>query len=98
MATIGERSKLLQILNECVGREDMADAGAVQVIIGSENATPALQNCSLISAPYRIGDGSTVGSLTVLGPTRIEYARMISIVSYVARVLEKTISRDARSN
>ena len=45
-----------------------------------------------------IGDGSTMGTLTVLGPTRIEYARMISIVSYVARVLEKTISRDARGN
>lgn len=98
LATIGERSKLLQILNECVGQGDNTSAGAVQVIIGSENATPALQNCSLISAPYRIGDGSTIGSLTVLGPTRIEYARMISIVSYVARVLEKTISRDARSN
>lgn len=98
LATIGERSKLLQILNECVARDEKPQSGAVQVIIGSENATPTLQNCSLISAPYRIGDGSTVGSLTVLGPTRIEYARMISIVSYVARVLERTISRDTRGN
>jgi heat-inducible transcriptional repressor len=98
LATIGERSKLLQILNECVARDERSRPGAVQVIIGSENPTPTLQNCSLISAPYRVGDGATVGTLTVLGPTRIEYARMISIVSYVARVLEKTISRDARGN
>ena len=98
LATIGERSKLLQILNECVARDEKSDPGSVQVVIGSENPTPTLQDCSLISAPYRIGDGSTVGTLTVLGPTRIEYARMISIVSYVARVLEKTISRDARAN
>lgn len=98
LATIGERSKLLQILNECVARDDKPQPGSVQVIIGSENPTPTLQNCSLISAPYRMGDGSTVGSLTVLGPTRIEYARMISIVSYVARVLEQTIARDTRSN
>ena len=97
LSTIGERSKLLQILNECVAG-DNSKPGAVRVVIGRENPTPTLQNCSLISAPYRIGDGSTMGTLTVLGPTRIEYARMISIVSYVARVLEKTISRDARGN
>lgn len=97
LSTIGERSRLLQILNECVARDEK-QAGAVQVIIGSENPTPTLQNCSLISAPYRIGDSSAIGTLSVLGPTRIEYARMISIVSYVARVLEKTISRDVKGN
>ena len=98
LSTIGERSKLLQILNECVARDEKSQAGAVQVIIGSENPTPTLQNCSLISAPYRIGDGSAIGTLSVLGPTRIEYARMISIVSYVAKVLEKTITSNTRSN
>ena len=98
LSTIGERSKLLQILNECVARDDKSKAGSVQVIIGSENPTPTLQNCSLISAPYRVGDSSTMGTLSVLGPTRMEYARMISIVSYVARVLEGTISRTGRNN
>jgi len=97
LGTIGEKSRLLEILNECVAR-DKSQAGVVQVIIGSENTTPTLQNCSLISAPYRIGDSSAVGTLSVLGPTRIEYARMISIVSYVARVLEKTISPDVKGN
>lgn len=97
LSTIGERSKLLQILNECVARDE-AKAGAVQVIIGTENTTPTLQNCTLITAPYRIGDSSAMGTLSVLGPTRMEYARMISIVSYVARVVEKTVSRDVSSN
>lgn len=97
LSTIGERSKLLQILNECVARDE-AKAGAVQVIIGTENTTPSLQNCTLITAPYRIGDSSAMGTLSVLGPTRMEYARMISIVSYVARVVEKTVSRDVSSN
>jgi heat-inducible transcriptional repressor len=98
LSTIGERSKLLQILNECVARDEKSQSGSVQVIIGSENRTPTLQNCSLISAPYRVGDGSAIGTLSVLGPTRMEYARMISIVSYVARVLEGTISRSSRNN
>src|SRR5215217_596453 len=52
LATIGEKSRLIQILNECIAREDAAK-GQVQVVIGSENRTPSLQNCTLISAPYR---------------------------------------------
>ena len=97
LATIGERSRILEILTECVARDD-ALKGGVQVVIGRENRSPSLQNCTLISAPYRVGDSSAVGTLSVLGPTRIEYARMISIVSYVARVLEKVMTRDARNN
>jgi heat-inducible transcriptional repressor len=97
LATIGERSRLLEILNECVPKEDAAN-GSVQVVIGRENRTPSLQNCTLISTPYRIGDSSAVGTLSVLGPTRIEYARMISIVSYVAKVLEKVMSRETANH
>jgi heat-inducible transcriptional repressor len=97
LTTIGEKSRLLQILNECIAR-DTDRSGDVQIMIGSENRTPSLQNCTLISAPYRVGGGSAVGTLSVLGPTRIEYARMISIVSYVARVLEKMMSRDITNN
>ena len=96
LSTIGEKSRLVEILNECIARDDRP--GNVQVMIGSENRTPSLQNCTLISAPYRVGSGSAVGTLSVLGPTRIEYARMISIVSYVARVLEKMMSRPGSNN
>jgi heat-inducible transcriptional repressor len=97
LRTIGEKSKLLQILTECTSR-DAGTKGDVQVVIGTENRTPSLQNCTLISAPYRIGTGSAVGTLSVLGPTRIEYARMISIVSYVARTLEKLMSVENSKN
>ena len=97
LSTIGERSRLLQILNECVAREPAA-RGKVQVLIGSENRSPSLQNCTLISAPYRIGDSSAIGTLSVLGPTRIEYARMISIVSYVAQTLERLMSKNVQNN
>jgi heat-inducible transcriptional repressor len=92
LSTIGERSRLIEILNECIAR-DVDAKDSVQVVIGSENRSPSLRNCTLISAPYRVGGGSAIGSLTVLGPTRIEYARMISIVSYVARILERMMSR-----
>ncbi len=88
LRTIEEKSRLMQILNECLGR-DLSAKGNVQIVIGSENSSSSLQNCTLITAPYRIGKGDTIGTLSVLGPTRIEYARMISIVSYISKILEK---------
>ena len=97
LRTIGEKSRLMQILTECIER-DAAAKGDVQVVIGTENRTPSFQNCTLISAPYRIGNSTAVGTLSVLGPTRIEYARMISIVSYVARTLEKMMSSEISKN
>ncbi len=99
LSTIGEKSRLMQILNECVTRENTAkNNNNVQIIIGSENSASSLQNCTLITAPYRFGSGEAVGTLSVLGPTRIEYARMISIVSYVARILEKMIAKELSNN
>jgi heat-inducible transcriptional repressor len=91
--TIEEKSRLVQILTECIER-DPSVKGNVQVVIGSENSAPSMQNCTIIAAPYRIGNSDATGTLSVLGPTRIEYARIISIVSYVARILEKTVGKE----
>lgn len=95
LKTIEEKSRFVQILTECI-EQDHTLKGNVQVIIGTENPTASLQNCTLITAPYRFGENETLGTLSVLGPTRIEYARMISIVSYVAKILEKTITKDTQ--
>jgi heat-inducible transcriptional repressor len=96
LRTIEEKSRLMQILNECLSR-DLAASGSVQVVIGTENPTSSLQNCTLITAPYRNGGGMPIGTLSVLGPTRIEYARTIAIVGYVAKMLEKMML-DENSN
>jgi heat-inducible transcriptional repressor len=93
LRTIEEKSRLVQILNECITRDKTIN-DKVQVIIGSENSADSLQDCSIITAPYRIGNDSAIGSLSVIGPTRIEYARMISVVSYMARMLEKIMLKD----
>lgn len=92
--TIEEKSRLVQILNECITREK-AGGDKVQVIIGSENSADSLRDCTIITAPYRVGDDSAIGSLSVIGPTRIEYARMISVVSYMARILERIMLKDS---
>ncbi len=91
--TIEEKTRLVQILTECIER-DPSLKNDVQVIIGSENSASSLKNCTLITAPYRVGSGDTIGTLSVLGPTRIEYARTISIVTYVASMLEKMMAKE----
>jgi heat-inducible transcriptional repressor len=58
--TIEEKSRLVQILTECIER-DQTIKGSVQVVIGSENSASSLQNCTLITAPYHIGGGDTIG-------------------------------------
>ncbi|MEZ5424928.1 MAG: heat-inducible transcriptional repressor HrcA [Pyrinomonadaceae bacterium] len=96
LKTIEEKSRFVQILTECI-EQDPSLRGDVQVIIGSENSAAPLQNCTLITAPYRFGEGETLGTLSVLGPTRIEYERMISIVSYVAKILERTMTKEPQN-
>jgi heat-inducible transcriptional repressor len=94
LRTIEEKTRLVQILTECIERDPSLKSD-VQVVIGSENSAASLQNCTLITAPYRIGaGGGSVGTLSVLGPTRIEYARTISIVTYVASILEKIMTQE----
>lgn len=87
--TFEEKSRLVKILNECVER----DAGArdVHVFIGRENVTPSMQDCALITAPYSFGSRQAVGTVGVVGPMRIEYARMMAVVNYVARHIERLL-------
>lgn len=91
--TLEEKSRLVKILNECIA--DDAPLGDVRVVIGREHATPSMQNCALISASYRIGAGHATGALGVVGPMRIEYARMMAVVNYVARLIERILRKEA---
>lgn len=88
-----EKSRLIKILNECVAR-DQVFPGDVHVVIGREHPTPSMQNCALITAPYRIGSGQVLGTVGVVGPMRIEYARMMSVVNHVARLIERMLSEE----
>jgi heat-inducible transcriptional repressor len=94
LQTIEEKSRLVKILSECVST-DTSINDHVRVVIGSENTADTFRDCALITAPYRIDGGAAMGTLSVLGPTRIEYARMISVVSYLARKLEEIMLKDS---
>jgi heat-inducible transcriptional repressor len=63
----------------------------LRIFIGSENKLFSLSGSSTIVAPYRDGAGRIVGVLGVIGPTRLNYARVIPMVDYTARVVSKII-------
>ncbi len=67
------------------------DAEATRIFIGSENRLFALSGSSVIAAPYRDRDGRVVGVLGVIGPTRLNYARVVPMVDFTARSLGKRI-------
>ncbi|MBL8531701.1 MAG: heat-inducible transcriptional repressor HrcA [Hyphomonadaceae bacterium] len=85
-----EKTKeLIQVL-------DLAKAGeSVRVFIGSENPLFSLSGSSLIVAPYMNAERKVVGALGVIGPTRVNYARVIPVVDYTARIVGRVL--DGRS-
>jgi len=64
----------------------------VRIFIGSENTLFSLSGSSLIVAPFRDGASKVVGALGVIGPTRLNYARIIPMVDYTARLVSRIIS------
>ena len=63
----------------------------VKIFIGSENKLFSLSGSSTIVAPYRDGAGRIVGVIGVIGPTRLNYARVIPLVDYTAKVVSKLV-------
>ena len=93
--TFEEKSKLLKVLNECVSHDTQSFPGDVHVVIGREHPATSLRNCALITAPYRMGSDDSVGTLGVVGPMRIEYARIMAMVNYMARLIEQRFGEPA---
>jgi heat-inducible transcriptional repressor len=89
--TFEEKSRLIKILNQCISH-DSPYFGDVHVVIGREHPASSLQDCALITAPYRAGSNERVGTLSVVGPMRIEYARIMAMVNYMARLIEHRLS------
>jgi heat-inducible transcriptional repressor len=93
--TFEAKSRLVKILNECIAREPVF--GDVHVVIGREHSAPQFQSCALITAPYRVGEGFVGGTVGVVGPMRLEYARTMAAVNYVARLVERVLREAAHS-
>jgi heat-inducible transcriptional repressor len=66
-------------------------AEGIQIFIGGESGYLALDECSMVTAPYE-ADGQVVGTLGVIGPTRMAYERVIPIVDVTAKLLSNALS------
>ncbi len=72
---------------------ESAKAGdGVKIFIGSENKLFSLSGSSLIVSPYMDSDRKVIGALGVIGPTRLNYARVIPLVDYTAKVVGRVVS------
>ena len=71
--------------------EATSSAEGVQIFIGAENELFGVTGCSMIVAPYRDSRERIVGAIGVIGPTRLNYARIIPMVDYTAKVIGRLI-------
>ena len=71
------------------------DGNGVIVTIGQENKYSGIQDCSVIQASFRL-DGQTVGTLAVLGPTRMEYARTMAAIEFMQKHMEQILKKYQR--
>lgn len=84
LGTLEEKQRIVDLLSAYLDvRQE-----AVRVVVGLEDAMPHLNNFVLIGTPARVGD-EVMGSLAVIGPTRMDYEHTITAVSYIARLFDR---------
>jgi len=84
-ALLETKDALIRLLDLTGGAE------GVQIFIGAENELFGLAGCSMIIAPYSNSQQKVVGAIGVIGPTRIDYARIIPMVDYTAKVIGRLV-------
>jgi heat-inducible transcriptional repressor len=87
LKTLEEKQKIVELLGAYLDVKQEA----VRVVIGLDQALPSMRNFVLIGAPARVGS-EVMGSLAVIGPTRMDYQHTITAVSYIARLFDKVLN------
>src|SRR5438105_7303980 len=86
LGELEEAQEIAQLL------ESARDAPGCRIFIGSENRMFALSGSSVIAAPYRGSQGDVVGVVGVIGPTRLNYARVVPMVDFTAKALTRLMA------
>ena len=101
---LGDARKLRKLFDAFTAKSDLLHlldqsmrAGGVKIFIGSESGYDVLADCSVVTAPYS-ADGRIVGTLGVIGPTRMAYEQVIAMVDITARLLSGALSSGERAN
>ena len=98
-AAAEDLERVRQLLDELEGKEEIArlldgarNGSATKIFIGSENKLFSLSGSSIIAAPYRAREGRVVGVVGVIGPTRLNYARVVPMVDFTAHALSRLMA------
>ncbi|MGQ9804846.1 MAG: heat-inducible transcriptional repressor HrcA [Chlorobiales bacterium] len=83
-----ENEKVIVHLLEEATSQEMNDS--VSIRIGKENLESKIKECSIVTAQYSVGD--TIGTVGVIGPTRMNYAKVVRVIDYIAKRLSQTLS------
>ena len=86
MELVEKRSLLQSILPQGLGIDEL------QIVIGKENKTEAIHNCSVVISRYGLPE-EAAGIIGVVGPTRMRYAHIIPMVSYLSSVLSLLVCK-----
>ena len=82
----------LEVKKERIKLLELAESGrGVKIFIGSENNLFSLSGTSMIISPYQNSQDQVVGAIGVIGPTRLNYARIVPMVDYTAKVIGKLL-------
>ncbi len=97
--TAVDLEKVRQLLDDLEDKQDLIrlldiarGAEATRIFIGAESQLFSLSGSSVIAAPYRGAGGQVIGVVGVIGPTRLNYARVIPMVDYTARTLSRLVA------
>ena len=97
-STLDDIERVRSLLDDLENKQSVAqlldlarDARSARIFIGSENRLFALSGSSVIASPYRDREGKVVGVVGVIGPTRLNYARVVPMVDFTAQSLGKLI-------
>jgi heat-inducible transcriptional repressor len=95
-SAVADLERVRRLLDELEDRQDIVrllegarDGQGCRIFIGSENRMFALSGSSVIAAPYRGSEGQVVGVVGVIGPTRLNYARVVPMVDFTAQALTR---------
>lgn len=86
LKALEEEDELLNIMDEDLDEDE------VSIHIGSENPYEGIRECSVIISNYKFG-GKNIGSIGIVGPTRMDYSRAVSIIEYVGQVFSRLLAR-----
>ena len=98
-ANLGDLERIRELFDDLEKKKDIAEfldlteeGEGVRIFIGSENKLFSLSGSSLVVSPYMNSDRKIIGAVGVIGPTRLNYGRIVPIVDYTAQLVGKLLS------